>query len=298
MLSLNSRSSFGCDDGGGSKQNTRAIRPTADNIAVPPFPPGTEWIGDGPPAAERLAARGPLLVHFVDVAHHSSARTLPYLLAWHERYSDSGLTVLGVNSPRFPFTGEREKLAAALRRLGIPFPVALDSGYAIWRDYGCHGWPSLFLWGRGGALRWYHFGEGEYAATEEAIQGLLREEDALRSLPAPLAPVRPSDASGARVVPPSPEVFPAGDIATGWSAGEGDTRLELDYEGGSAYAALDGAGAIAVSVDGGPARSVQVTAPGSYELAEHERHEAHRIALEPGPGVVVHAVSFGAGVPA
>ena len=37
------------------------------DIAVPPFPPGTEWIGAEPGAVERICARGPLLVHFVDV---------------------------------------------------------------------------------------------------------------------------------------------------------------------------------------------------------------------------------------
>src|SRR3954462_995312 len=121
-----------------------------------------------------------------------------------------GLTTLGINSPRHPFTAEPEALSTALERLGIVHPVADDSGYSIWHDYGCQGWPSLFLWGRGGVLRWYHFGEGDYAATEEAIQEELREIDALRELPAPMDPVRASDAPDAAVMPPTPELFPAG----------------------------------------------------------------------------------------
>ena len=96
------------------------------DIAVPPFARGLSWIGAEPPPVERICARGPLLVHFIDAAHMSSARTLPYLNAWHERYSPHGLTIVGVNSPRFPFTGEPEKLAAALERLGVSFPVAVD----------------------------------------------------------------------------------------------------------------------------------------------------------------------------
>ena len=63
-----------------------------------------------------------------------------------------GLTVVGIHSPRFRFSGERATAAAGVEGLGVEHPVALDSDYAIWHDYGCKGWPSLFLWGPGGAL--------------------------------------------------------------------------------------------------------------------------------------------------
>ena len=169
---------------------------------------GTEWIGPEPGAVERICARGPLLVQFVDAAHLSSVRTLPYLTAWDGRYRDRGLTVVGVNSPRFPFTADTGKLRAALARLGVGFPVAADSRYEIWHAYGCEGWPSLFLWGRGGGLRWFHFGEGEYAATETAIHEELRAAGPDLELPEPLPPLRPSDAAGALVAPPSAEVLP------------------------------------------------------------------------------------------
>src|SRR3954447_17771703 len=183
----------------GSQHDTGAVRPQAQNIAVPPFPPGTKWIGPEPRAVERICARGPLLVHFVDAAHLSSARTIPYVSAWEGRYRDLGLTVVGVNSPRFPFTADPGKLGAALGRLGVRFPVAADSRYEIWHAYGCTGWPSLFLWGVGGALRWFHFGEGEYAATEDAIQDELRADDPDLELPELLPPLRPCDAPGALV---------------------------------------------------------------------------------------------------
>ncbi len=268
------------------------------DIAVPPFSPRLEWIGAEPPPVERICARGPLLVHFVDAAHPSSVRTLPYLSAWDGRYSPHGLTVVGVNSPRFPFTANHAKLAAALTRLRVVFPVARDAEYRTWHDYGCEGWPSLFLWGRGGALRWFHFGEGEYTATENAIQEELLAVSPTLDLPQPLAPLRPSDGPDALVARPTDEILPGGSISEPWrSAGPADS-LDLTYAAGGAWASADGEGTITASLDGGPVREIDVAAPGAYELTVHERHEHHELSVSATPGVAVYAIAFAAGIPA
>jgi len=256
------------------------------------------WIGDEPAAVERICATGPLLVHFIDAAHFSSVRTLPYLAAWADRYRELGLTVLAVNSPRFPFTGEPVKLATALARLEVPFPVAADSAYTAWHDYGCQGWPSLFLWSRGGALRWYQFGEGEYSATEEAIQEELGPLSPGADLPDPLTPLRPSDAPGALVARPSEELFPGGSASEPWRPGDEDSSLELEYAAGGVWAAVDGAGSLGLSLDGGLETTIEVAAPGAYELAEHGAHESHRLTLSASAGLSVYSVGFSAGLPA
>jgi hypothetical protein len=267
------------------------------DIAVPPFAPSLTWVGEEPPPVERICARGPLLVHFIDAAHLSSVRTLPYLRAWHERYSPHGLTIVGVNSPRFTFMHERAKLAAALERLDVAFPVALDGEYRAWHDYGCEGWPSLFLWNRGGALRWFHFGEGEYNATEAAIrEELLAVSPGLEPLE-PLEPLRASDAPGALVARPTEELFPGGSISEPWRSSGPESRLDTAYAAGGAWATVDGEGLLTVSVDGGPPREIPVQAPGAYELSSHERHESHRLSLAASPNLDVYAVAFAAGLP-
>jgi hypothetical protein len=278
-------------------QNTGAVRPEVMDIAVPPFPPGLRWLGGDPPPVERICARGPLLVHFIDAAHLSSVRTLPYLAAWAERYSSHGLTVLGVDSPRFPFTGDEAKLASALRRLEVAFPVALDRDYLAWHDYGCEGWPSLFLWGKGGALRWFHFGEGEYAATEEAIQEELLAVSPTLDLPEPVQPLRAIDAPGALVARPTEELLPGGSISEPWRATGAEDTLDFEYEAGGAWASVDGRGEVGVSLDGVPPQTVSVDAPGAYELSAHERHERHTISLTAAGDVSIYAVTFAAGLP-
>jgi hypothetical protein len=278
------------------RQDTH-VRPARPDIAAPDFPPGIGWIGEAPPPMTALTARGPALVHFLEFAQLNSVRALAYPCRWHARYADHGLSVIGVQTPRFPFGADPAAVSAGLRRLGVSHPVAVDAEREMWLDYGCEGWPSLFLWGRGGVLRWYHFGEGEYLATEEAIQEELRETDALRELPAPLEPLRATDAPGAAVMPPSAELFPAGAGRPLRVAAQSES-LEVGYEAGGAYATIEGQGSIRVAPDHKPAKQIRVEGAGLYELATHPRHGAHRLTLEFSAGEMsIWSISFAPGVP-
>jgi hypothetical protein len=273
------------------------MRPEQENIAAPDLPEGIEWIGEAPRSMPIATAAGPALVHFFDFAQLNSVRTLPYVSEWARRYQADGLTTIGVQAPRFPFGAERDVVAAGLDQLGIEFPVAIDADRSLWHSYGCTGWPSLFLWKLGGALTWFHFGEGEYRATEEAIQDELRDQDALRTLPEPMDPLRPTDGPGAKVMPPTPELFPGGSWERAWTAGEDGEVLEVEYEAGGAHATVEGAGEIALELDGAAVETVTLTESALYSLAEHSRHEAHRLALHPSPDLKIWSVSFAAGVP-
>jgi hypothetical protein len=237
------------------------------------------------------------LVHFFDFAQLNSIRTLPYLRAWHERYSGEGLTVIGVHSPRFPFTQDYPVVAEAADRLGIPWPVIVDREFSVWRLYEPHGWPALFLWARGGALRWYHLGEGDYQGTEEVIRETLSEGNGEHNWPPPLEPLRPSDAPEAKVIPPTPEIFPGGSTEEPWPRSDADRVLELDYEAGGAYAATDGEGEIEVCIDGDEQKPVRVDEPGLQELTSHERTERHTLRLDPSPGLLIYSIQFAAAVP-
>ena len=240
-----------------------------------------------------LTAAGPVLVHFFDFAQLNSVRALPYVLEWNRRYGPLGLSVVGVHSARFRFSGDRDAAASGVAGLAVEHPVALDTDYAIWHDYGCKGWPSLFLWGRGGALAWVHFGEGEYRATEEAIQEELRSSDVTVELPEPLAPLRATDAPGALVAPPSDELFPGGSPAEAWEPSPGDARLELEYEAGGAYVVAEGE--IRAGLDG--ADPSPLAGVGLIPVAEHPRHERHRLTIEASPGTRIWAISFAPGLP-
>ncbi len=242
-----------------------------------------------------VTAGGPALVHFFDFSQLNSVRTVPYVAEWHRRYRDAGLSTVGVQAPRFPFGADPGTVAAGLSRLGIEFPVAIDADRDLWFSYGCEGWPSLFLWSLGGALSWFHFGEGDYLATELAIQEELREIDALRALPDPMSPLRPADVPGALLVAPTEEVFPGGSWERPWTGGDDGEELTVEYAAGGAYATVEGEGEIAVELDGARHVSIQTSDPALHSLAEHPSHEHHTIVLHPTPGLRIWSISFAAG---
>ena len=51
--------------------------------------------------------------------------------------------------------------------------MALDSSYGVWSAFANHYWPAVYIADADGRIRYHHFGEGEYAATEMVIQQLL-----------------------------------------------------------------------------------------------------------------------------
>ena len=272
------------------------MRPERDNIAAPELPGRITWLNRAePPTMAALTASGPVLVHFFDPTQLNSVRALPYISEWHRRYAPLGLETLAIHSPRFAFTAKKEVATAAVELLGIEHPVALDLEYVIWQDYGCKGWPSLFLWGRGGALRWAHAGEGEYQATEEAIQEELRAADVTADLPPLMEPLRATDVPGALLPVPSAEIFPGGSAAEPWAPDPGGSELVVDYEAGEAWVVAEGEGTLGVAVDDGAAKAMPVTSGSLIQVAGSGPHEAHRVRLEVPDGVQIWAISFAPG---
>jgi len=147
-----------------------------------------------------------VLIDIWDFTCINCIRTLPYLRAWHSRYRELGLTLLGVHTPEFKFAQNPAQVKAAVGRLGIRWPIVLDNDQLIWRSYANRYWPTLYLVDADGYLRYRHIGEGGYAQTEMAIQELLRSINPRVEFPEPIKPVRPEDVPGAICSPTTPEL--------------------------------------------------------------------------------------------
>lgn len=173
-------------------------------LHAPELRPGT-WI-QGPEVSIGFSRGAVVLVDFWESTCVNCLRTLPYLKAWHERYSRRGLVVVGVHTPEFEFSADPAVVEAAVRSEGIPYPVLLDQGAATWREFANRYWPSRYLIDQRGYLRYEHFGEGAYGQTEEWIQRLLREAGDTAPMPELLEPLREEDRPGAVCHPATREV--------------------------------------------------------------------------------------------
>jgi hypothetical protein len=244
------------------------MRAPEHEIPAPAFPRDLTWINSAPLRMDKQRGR-PVLVEFWDFCWAYSLRTLPYLVAWHERYADAGLRVIGVHTGGFPPAQVTENVVAAVERLGVPYPVVVDERREIWDLYGNAGWPARYLWDPGGALYSLHYGEGAYAETEREIQALLGVQREL------LAPLRPEDAEGA--------LLPA-------QTADQPGPYSGPYEAGGVWAVLEGDGEVVVN-----GRTLRVDRPGCYSLLRHDHHTAGTLDLQIGPGVACHATCFTAG---
>ena len=229
------------------------MRPPADaEIPAPEFPPRTAWLNISLLRMDRLLGRHAVVVEFWDFARVNSLRTLPYLQAWHDRYADAGLTLVGVHSPGYTFGRDPEAVQRAVERLEILYPVALDPTLEIWRLYGNRGWPGRYLFDRRGLLRYMHYGKGDYLDAELAIQECLRELDPELDAPEPLDPVRPEDEPGARLEPQTADIALPEDrsrleLVRDWVDGEdwiealdAGAAASFEFHAGSAFAVLSG----------------------------------------------------------
>ena len=111
------------------------------------------WINSAPLTAKELKGKV-VLVDFWDYSCINCIRAIPYVRAWADKYRNSGLVVIGVHTPEFDVEKQMRNVEKAVKKFGITYPVALDSGYKIWNAFNNQYWPAeYFIDARGKVLR-------------------------------------------------------------------------------------------------------------------------------------------------
>lgn len=141
---------------------------------LPNLDGAVQWLNSPPLTAESLRGKV-VLIDFWTYSCINCLRTLPYITAWADKYRDQGLVVIGVHSPEFAFEQDVDNVTQAMKKLGISYPVAIDNDFKIWRAFDNQYWPAHYFVDAKGHIRYHHFGEGNYAESEQVIQQLLRE---------------------------------------------------------------------------------------------------------------------------
>jgi cytochrome c biogenesis protein CcdA/thiol-disulfide isomerase/thioredoxin len=279
------------------------------------------WLNSQPLTLAGLRGRV-VLIDFWTYSCINCLRTLPYIREWDDRYRTAGLTIVGVHTPEFAFERVRSNVRENVERLKLRYPVALDSDYGTWQAWHNQYWPAKYLIDRNGHLRWYHFGEGDYAEAEESIRTLLAE----RGGPVPLASGLDETEAHELVTPESylgyerlaryngvpvlrdaeraysfPPILEANELAFAgrWrfererAVAARNARLRLQYRARDVFLVLTGTGTVRVLVDGKPERAVRVRGDRLYPLVERPAGGDHLLELRFSPGVAVYAFTFG-----
>ena len=142
--------------------------------ALPSFDGATGWLNSSPLTPEALRGQV-VLVDFWTYTCINWLRTLGYVRAWFEKYSDHGLVVIGVHTPEFPFERDVDNVREAAKDMNVEYPVALDPDYEVWDAFANRYWPAVYIADADGRIRHHHFGEGGYEECERVIQLLLRQ---------------------------------------------------------------------------------------------------------------------------
>jgi cytochrome c biogenesis protein CcdA/thiol-disulfide isomerase/thioredoxin len=141
---------------------------------LPSLAGATGWLNSPPLDAPALRGKV-VLVDFWTYSCINCLRALPHVREWAERYRDHGLVVIGVHAPEFAFERNLGNVQRAVKDLKVDYPVAIDNDFSIWRGFNNRYWPAHYFIDAQGRIRAHHFGEGNYAQSEQVIRQLLRE---------------------------------------------------------------------------------------------------------------------------
>ena len=159
---------------------------TARAEPPPELPPFThtasaDWLNGPPPAGAALRGH-PVLLEVWTYGCSNCLASLPWLQRIAASYRPRGLAVVGVHSPETRAERDPAQVAAAVRRLGIGYPVMLDADFSYWRALDNRYWPAFYLYDAHGQLVAARV--GELHAGEPSAQAFERLIAAQRAAPA------------------------------------------------------------------------------------------------------------------
>jgi len=320
------------------QNSTNGISQNMINLNLPNYGPAPEFTGinnwlnlpalptgqaGGRQALNLSDLKGKVvLIDFWTYSCVNCIRTLPYVTKWYDTYKDKGFVVVGVHTPEFEFEKVTENVKTAIQRYNIHYPVAQDNSFATWNAYSNRFWPAHYLIDKEGIVRYYHFGEGKYEETENAIKYLLglpgpvNEEDQKQNgqIKTPeiyfgtsrleyLTKSQKPSASGEYYA--FPEKLESNHFALEgkWQFGveniklvEGSGKVKMKFYAGKIHVVTraDKATTVNIIVDGKSVGSLNVGSSDLYTLFDSQDYREHEIVIEvPKAGLEIFTFTFG-----
>jgi cytochrome c biogenesis protein CcdA/thiol-disulfide isomerase/thioredoxin len=306
----------------GGGQTLAVVHKTAGGLpdygTAPALVAGGDWFNSKPLSLAQLRGKV-VLVDFWTYSCINCLRTLPHLESWYRTYRSKGLVIIGVHTPEFAFEHVASNVRAAVKRLGIAYPVVQDNNYKTWDNYANEYWPAEYLIDRSGHVRHTHFGEGEYGQTEDLIRRLLGASGPKARQMADITPTelltpetylgyaRIADYTGSTIQPnrravytfPSSLAQNAFAYSGTWRIGAqqalagAHARLRLHFHAEDVYVVLGGQGTVTSLIDGKPAGTIHVNAERLYTVRASKKVADALLELRFSPGVQAYSFTFG-----
>ena len=267
------------------------------------------------------------LVDFFAYSCINCQRSIPGVEKLHQTYAEYGLQVIGVHSPEYAFEKEVDNVRGGVERLGITYPVAVDSNLTTWSNFNNHYWPAHYLADAQGNVRQTHVGEGGEATTEKHVRELLKQANLNVSLPAPVFSEVDDDAGTDS--PRTPETYLGSSRASGFAQGalqkgrhsfsfpsdlkadtfaldgtwkvdsqsiapaDGPGRLRLSYRGKQVNLVVSGEGDLTWRVNGRTHTAHVSGVPNGMELVRTNEVGSGVLELQASPGLELYSFTFG-----
>ena len=267
------------------------------------------------------------LVDFFAYSCINCQRSIPGVEKLHQTYAEYGLQVIGVHSPEYAFEKEVDNVRGGVERLGITYPVAVDSNLTTWSNFNNHYWPAHYLADAQGNVRQTHVGEGGEATTEKHVRELLKQANPNVSLPAPVFSEVDDDAGTDS--PRTPETYLGSSRASGFAQGalqkgrhsfsfpsdlkadtfaldgtwkvdsqsiapaDGPGRLRLSYRGKQVNLVVSGEGDLTWRVNGRTHAAHVSGVPNGMELVRTDEVGSGVLELQASPGLELYSFTFG-----
>ena len=235
--------------------------------------------------------------------------------------------MIGVHSPEYAFEKEVDNVRGGVERLGITYPVAVDSNLTTWSNFNNHYWPAHYLADAQGNVRQTHVGEGGEATTEKHIRELLKQSNPNVSLPAPVFSEVDDDAGTDS--PRTPETYLGSSRASGFAQGalqkgrhsfsfpsdlkadtfaldgtwkvdsqsiapaDGPGQLRLSYRGKQVNLVVSGEGDLTWRVNGRTHTAHVSGVPNGMELVRTDEVGSGVLELQASPGLELYSFTFG-----
>lgn len=188
----------------GKAWKRRAPLPDEKERDTPPgFGKARGWLNvTRTPTSDDFAGRV-VVVDFWTSCCINCMQTIPTLAALEKKHATDPVLVVGVHTQKFDAEPEVARLRAAVIRLAITHPVAIDGDRGIWEEWGVSAWPTIVVLDAKGKIAWADAGEPDAEMLDAVVETLLAEGAEEKSL-ATTAPTF----LGREIDPGAPLAFP------------------------------------------------------------------------------------------